>query len=81
MHVRILTLCALVLILAACGGDEPAAGAAKPAAPQAVAPAAPAPAAEPAEEAAAMDEEELVYDPIDVSKLENQWWQQYSNGG
>ena len=77
MDYRAPALCAVIL-LAACGGDEPGAGG-KASAPAPAAPAASAP-AETATEMAA-DEEEFTYDPIDVSKLENQWWQQYSSGG
>lgn len=81
MKFRVLTLCVVALLLAACGSDEPASNAAAPSAPaQAAAPAAAAPEAAPADEAPAMeDEEEFTYDPIDVSELENQWWQQYSS--
>ena len=31
--------------------------------------------------AAATSEDDITYDPIDVSKLDNSWWQQYSAGG
>ena len=73
---RFASLILAIAFLTACG-DEPtpqkkqAAAASKPTAS--------APAPTPA--AAPTDEEELVYDPIDISKLENQWWSQYSAGG
>ena len=80
MMIRTLTLAVLLGLLSACGDDQ-AASSSAPAATSAAAPAAPAPAAEaPAAEPMADDEEEIQYDPIDVSKLENQWWQQYSTG-
>lgn len=79
MDYRVTALILAALLLGGCG-DEPApktakAPAAKPAASQPAAPA--------MEEAAmaAPEEEEFTYDPIDVSTLENQWWQQYSSGG
>lgn len=82
---RLILLSAFVL-LAACGDDQ----APPPAKTEAAAPpassAAPAPAATastgsmPAEMGEAMDDDEVVYDPIDVSKLETSWWKQYSTG-
>ena len=72
MKYRVLLLFLAGLLITACGDDKPA--------PQAVEPAA---SESPAttEETVAADEEEIVYDLIDVSKLDNQWWQQYSGGG
>ena len=72
MKYRVLLLFLAGLLISACGDDKPAPQAAKPAA-----------IASPAmtEETVAADEEEIVYDPIDVSKLDNEWWQQYSGGG
>ena len=84
---RIVAVALLVGLISACGGgDEPASKAA-PAAPTGAASTAAAPAeAAPAEEAGgtlppAVLEEDVKYDPIDVSKLENKWWDQYSAGG
>ncbi|MCB1747468.1 MAG: hypothetical protein KDK06_09855 [Gammaproteobacteria bacterium] len=82
---------ALLLILtsslAACGGDAPPAQA--PASTTAAAPAsappaaesAPAPAMDAMDSAAMADDDAVSYDPIDVSKLDNAWWRQYSAGG
>lgn len=79
---NLMTACLLVsaLMLAACGEDA-AAPRQQAAAPSAK-PAAAAPAAAPAAPAMpeATDDEEIQYDPIDVSKLDSQWWQQYSAG-
>ena len=81
---RMLTILLAVGLLAACGEDAaPPASTSAPAAPAAesAAPAATAPAEETsAAVAASMEEEEFTYDPIDVSKLDNSWWQQYSAG-
>lgn len=81
---RIVILALVAGLISACGGgDEPAtkSAPAAPAASTAAAPAESAPAAEPASGLpAAVIEEEIQYDPIDVSKLENQWWDQYSPG-
>ncbi|MGD9603766.1 MAG: hypothetical protein AB7V59_18305 [Gammaproteobacteria bacterium] len=94
MRYSSITLLPLALALVACGNDSgqqaaaPAAPAESAAPAEAAAPAAPtasAPAAAPqvASEstAAPVSDEEVVYDPIDVSKLQNAWWQQYSKGG
>ncbi len=72
MKYRVLLLFLAGLLISACGDDKPADQAAKPA-----------PTASPAttEETVVADEEELVYEQIDVSKLDNEWWQQYSGGG
>lgn len=77
----------LTLLLAGCGNDSgqqaaapaPAtdASTAAPAAEQA----APAPQVASEETAAPVGDDTVVYDPIDVSKLQNSWWQQYSAGG
>jgi hypothetical protein len=91
MRYSMLTCVALAVLLTACGSDQKAAA---PAAPSAAVPAptgAPAPAPEAAAPAAmaeggsalpaASDSEEVVYDPIDVSRLDNTWWGQYNQGG
>lgn len=67
----------LVLALSACGkSEQPAAPASE--ANGASAPTSEAPAALPP---AAVDDEVVVYDPIDTSKLRNTWWEQYNKGG
>jgi hypothetical protein len=84
-----LVVLALALMLGACGdqGGQTAApesagsGAAAPAEATpaettAAAPAAPAPAAE----APAAADEEVKYDPIDASKLDNSWYKQFGGG-
>lgn len=80
---------ALTLLLGACGeqGAEapssPAGGEAPASAPADQAAEAPAPtpaAAAPEAPAATAAEEELKYDPIDVSKLDNSWYKQFSGG-
>lgn len=70
-------------VLAACGDDQAAqpAQSAAPAAPAAPSSSAPSQPAAPESMPAAMDEEEIEYDAIDVSKLENRWWDQYTAGG
>lgn len=81
---RLLTILLAAGLLTACG--EPAAPPASqdaPAAPaSAAAPETPAlPATDEAPPATAMevaDEPELVYEPINLSKLDNSWWLQYS---
>jgi hypothetical protein len=76
---RILILSIAVAFLGACSDDQSASSqsAAQKSPPPSVSePAAP---TEPAAPAAA-DEDEISYDPIDVSKLESSWWQQYSSG-
>lgn len=88
---RSLTFAILLAALAACGNDQPASTASTTGATPAPTPSdttAPEPAAAPtapaAEPAAAMstgDDDEFTYDAIDVSKLENAWWSQYSAGG
>ena len=81
---------ALALLLGACGeqgaeapssqaGGEAAAPADQVAEAPAPAPAAPV-AAAPEAPAGTAAEEELKYDPIDVSKLDNSWYKQYSSG-
>ncbi|MEX2480446.1 MAG: hypothetical protein WD928_06240 [Gammaproteobacteria bacterium] len=84
---RILTLAALLAALAACGNDEPASTTAGTSnAPTAAAPSSAAPSSPAADTtalpsaAATTDDDEITYDPIDVSKLDNAWWQQYSAG-
>lgn len=85
--IRILTLASLLAALAACGNDEPApttAGTSNTPPATAPSPATPpaAPADSPKDSTAmpASDDDEITYDPIDVSKLDNAWWQQYSAG-
>ena len=80
MLYHVLLLCLAGMLISACGDDE--------AAPQTAAPAAtemptPEPAAEIAiadDEKEVTDDEEPTYDLIDISKLDNDWWQQYSGG-
>lgn len=86
---RLLIILLAAGLLTACGEPtEPPASSSAPASPAAetsAAPAESAPAAvedaapAPAASAATAEDEELKYDPIDVSKLENSWWQQYSS--
>lgn len=92
MRYSVVTLFPLALALAACGNDsgqQAAAPADSSAAAPAAAPAEPAPAAaasaaapQVASEATAapVSDEEVVYDPIDVSKLQSSWWEQYNKG-
>lgn len=87
MKLTAFLLSTCLLLVAACSDDKPATQAAAPAA-QPSAPAAVAPAAAPAASVpqqmpmdAGGDDEELVYDPIDAAKLDNQWWKQYSASG
>jgi PBP1b-binding outer membrane lipoprotein LpoB len=77
MKYRVFLLFLAGLFISACADEKPAPQAAKPAATE------PAEAASPAmtELPAAASDEELVYDPIDVSKLDSQWWRQYSGAG
>lgn len=87
MRYSLVTLLPLALALAACGNNDdqqvaaPAAPAesAAPAAPESTAAAMPQVASE--STAAPISDDEVVYDPIDVSTLQNTWWQQYSKGG
>ena len=72
MKYRVLLLFLAGLLITACGDYNPAPQSAKPAASESPAM---------TEETVAADEEEIVYDLIDVSKLDNQWWQQYSGSG
>lgn len=80
---RILTGMFMVALLAACGDDQ---GAAAPTSTAAAPTATAAPAADtssaaaPAAEAAGGDDAAVTYEPIDISKLDNQWWRQYSAG-
>ncbi|MEQ8231954.1 MAG: hypothetical protein RLW61_21675 [Gammaproteobacteria bacterium] len=84
---RLLTILLAAGLLTACGEPaEPPASTSTPATPATTSSEAPAESSPaPAEEAApastaAAEEEELQYDPIDVSTLDNSWWQQYSSG-
>ena len=77
MNYRVLTLFLASLFLSGCGEDKPAPQAAKAPAMQKPAPAGPVP----LEEFVASDDDEITYDAIDVSKLDNQWWQQFSGDG
>ena len=78
MHERKLMTLLLVVVLGACGDDQPP----PPAAPRATTPA-PAAAPRASNEMPAMDveDDDFTYDPIDVSNLDNQWWEQYSAEG
>ena len=86
-----LVVLALALMLGACGDQgapttAPTATGGEAAAPAAATPAettaaaTPAPADAPAAEAPAAAEEEVKYDPIDVSKLDNSWYKQFGGG-
>ena len=86
--IRTLTLACLLAGLTACGDEQAAQTPAAPATEVAASSAAmsPAdPAAPPASETpaapAAADDDAVSYDPIDVTKLDNAWWRQYSAGG
>ncbi len=68
----------LMLALSACGKSEQAAPPATEGASGASTAAPTAPAELPP---AAVDDEVVVYDPIDTSKLRNTWWEQYNKGG
>ncbi|MGH8596754.1 MAG: hypothetical protein ACREXT_08870 [Gammaproteobacteria bacterium] len=86
MSRTVFTLLPLALALAACGNDSgaPAPSADSASAPAAETAAATTPAAAPevaTESTAAPVTDEVVYDPIDVSKLESRWWQQFDTGG
>jgi len=81
MKLTVFLLSTCLLLVAACSDDQPASQAAAPGAQPSATPAAPAAMAMDAGGDMAGDEEELVYDPIDVSKLDNQWWKQYSASG
>ncbi len=65
----------LMLALSACGKSE------QPAAPATEGASGASSAAPAALPPAAVDDEVLVYDPIDTSKLQNSWWEQYNKGG
>ena len=93
MRYALLTVLPLALVLSACGNDS-GQQAAAPAAPEASnEPVAAAGSNEPASaavtEAAApmvasestaapIADDEVIYDPIDISKLQSTWWQQFS---
>jgi len=91
MRYSMLTCVALAATLTACGSDQKAAAPAAPSAATSAPASAPSPAPDAAAPAAstasgsalpaAADSEEIVYDPIDVSKLDNMWWGQYNQGG
>lgn len=80
---RTAILLALATLLAACGDDQSqSASTSAPPAPAAAASTAapPADAATESMPAPAMAaDDEIQYDPIDVSKLDNAWWRQYSS--
>jgi hypothetical protein len=78
MNYRVLTLFLAGLFVSGCADDKPPPQAAK--APAMDKPA-PAPARPAPPQDIAADDDEITYDAIDVSKLDNQWWQQYSGGG
>ena len=71
-HVLVLVL-PIALAFAGCGKKNQEA-----ASPAAEAPAASAPAEAPASAPAATGDEVVTYDPIDTSKLQQQWWGQFS---
>ncbi|GEM_PF-2485143 len=82
MRRMVLMLLALA-VLGACSEDQPASKA-----PVAKAPAPTAPVAATTNESSAgglpaivVDDEPVKYDPIDVSKLDSQWWKQYNGDG
>lgn len=93
MRYSLVTVLPLALVLSACGDDsrQQAAAPATPVestAPADVAPMATTPASEPAAPvvasesmAAPIADDAVVYDPIDVSKLQSTWWQQYGKSG
>ncbi|MBM4226773.1 MAG: hypothetical protein FJ164_03335 [Gammaproteobacteria bacterium] len=68
----------LMLALSACGKSEQAATSSTGSADSAPAAVTEAPAALPP---ASVDDEVVVYDPINTSKLSNTWWEQYNKGG
>lgn len=77
MTYRVLTLFVASVFLSGCGEDTPAPQAAKVPAMENSAPAV----SVPLEEIVVSDDDEITYDAIDVSKLDNQWWRQYSGEG
>lgn len=75
--IALIALLPLVLVLSACGkSEQPTAPATEAGAVSAVTGEAPV-----ALPPAAVDDEVLVYDSIDTSKLRNTWWEQYNKGG
>lgn len=75
MHERKLITLLLVVVLGACGDDQPP----PPSAPKATTPAPTAtPSASGEMPAVGAEDDNFTYDPIDVSKLDNKWWEQYS---
>lgn len=88
MRYALLTVLPLALVLSACGNDsgQQAAAPAAPAesnepataAPNAAVTEATAPMVASESTAAPIADDEVVYDPIDVSKLQSTWWQQFS---
>ena len=93
MRYALLTVLPLALVLSACGNDsgrqaaapatpeestEPAAaaGSNEPASAEVTEAAAPMVASE--STAAPIADDEVIYDPIDISKLQSTWWQQFS---
>lgn len=84
-----LVVLALALMLGACGDQGGQTAAPEPAGSAATAPAETAPtesttaapaAPAPVAEAPVAADEEVKYDPIDVSKLDNSWYKQYGGG-
>ena len=88
MRYALLTVLPLALVLSACGNDSGQQAAAPAAPAESNEPATAAPSAAVTEAAAPMvasestaapiADDEVVYDPIDVSKLQSTWWQQFS---
>ena len=93
MRYALLTVLPLALVLSACGNDSGQQAAAPAAPEESTEPAAAAGSNEPASaavtEAAApmvasestaapIADDEVIYDPIDISKLQSTWWQQFS---
>ncbi len=93
MRYPLLTVLPLALVLSACGNDsgqqaaapatpeastEPAAaaGSNEPTSAEVTEAAAPMVASE--STAAPIADDEVIYDPIDISKLQSTWWQQFS---
>ncbi len=77
MKYCVLTLLLAGLFLNGCGEDKPVEQGTKVPAMEKPAPAGPVP----LPEIVVSDDDDISYEPIDVSKLDNEWWQQYSGGG
>ena len=84
MNHRVLTFFLIGLCISCCGGDKAPSDAAKAQAIEKPAPTSSAPVPngpQQLEEIIVSDDDEVTYDPIDISKLDNQWWQQYQGDG